>query len=93
MGERSEPNLEQGVWGIYPPPIYKHLAMFRAFQRRIPFAINHITTNSFQSPSDNKYFSTVHTKELFEKSCYHNLDFKINHTSPVQEAVVRFSAF
>ena len=67
--------------------------MFRAFQRRIPFAINRITTDSFQSPSENRYFSTVNTKELFEKSCYHKLDFKINHTSPVQEAVVRFSAF
>jgi CBS domain-containing protein len=30
---------------------------------------------------------------VFEKSCYHKVDFKINEESNVKEAVMRFSAF
>jgi predicted transcriptional regulator len=30
---------------------------------------------------------------VFEKSCYHKIDFKINQAANVQEAVIRFSAF
>jgi predicted transcriptional regulator len=30
---------------------------------------------------------------VFEKSCYHKIDFKINEDSPVKEAVQRFNAF
>ena len=36
---------------------------------------------------------SVSAQNVFEKSCYHKIDFKINENSPVQEAVVRFSAF
>jgi len=35
----------------------------------------------------------VSAVSVFEKSCYHKIDFKINGNSPVQEAVIRFSAF
>jgi CBS domain-containing protein len=31
--------------------------------------------------------------EVFKKSCYHKIDFKINEDSTVQEAVNRFTAF
>jgi predicted transcriptional regulator len=31
--------------------------------------------------------------DVFKKSCYHKIDFKINENSPVQEAVNRFAAF
>ena len=30
--------------------------------------------------------------DIFKKSCYHKVDFKINEEQPVQEAVTRFSA-
>ena len=30
---------------------------------------------------------------VFEKSCYHKIDFKINEDAPVKEAIQRFSAF
>jgi len=30
---------------------------------------------------------------VFEKSCYHKVDFKINEESPVREAINRFTAF
>lgn len=30
---------------------------------------------------------------VFEKSCYHKIDFKISQAANVQEAVIRFSAF
>jgi signal-transduction protein with cAMP-binding, CBS, and nucleotidyltransferase domain len=35
----------------------------------------------------------VSALEVFNKSCYHKIDFKINQNSSVQEAVIRFSAF
>ena len=35
----------------------------------------------------------VSAMEVFKKSCYHKIDFKINEDSPVQEAVNRFTAF
>lgn len=31
--------------------------------------------------------------KLFQESCYHKIDFKINEESNVQEAVIRFNAF
>jgi predicted transcriptional regulator len=31
--------------------------------------------------------------KLFQQSCYHKIDFKINEDSNVQEAVIRFNAF
>ena len=31
--------------------------------------------------------------KLFQQSCYHKIDFKINEESNVQEAVIRFNAF
>jgi predicted transcriptional regulator len=31
--------------------------------------------------------------DVFKKSCYHKIDFKINEDSPVQDAVKRFTAF
>ena len=37
--------------------------------------------------------SPVSAVSVFEKSCYHKIDFKINGNSTVQEAVIRFSAF
>lgn len=37
--------------------------------------------------------SPVSAQNVFEKSCYHKIDFKINENACVQEAVVRFSAF
>jgi predicted transcriptional regulator len=35
----------------------------------------------------------VSAMDVFTKSCYHKIDFKINENSPVQEAVNRFTAF
>jgi len=36
---------------------------------------------------------TVSAINVFENSCYHKIDFKINQESSVKEAVIRFSAF
>jgi len=42
-------------------------------------------------------FSSITTPvsaiDVFKKSCYHKIDFKINEDSSVQEAVNRFTAF
>jgi predicted transcriptional regulator len=41
-------------------------------------------------------FSTVATNtafNVFERSCYHKIDFKINEDASVKEAVARFTAF
>lgn len=35
----------------------------------------------------------VSAMDVFKKSCYHKIDFKISEDSPVQEAVNRFTAF
>lgn len=35
----------------------------------------------------------VSAMDVFQKSCYHKIDFKINEESSVQEAVNRFTAF
>jgi predicted transcriptional regulator len=35
----------------------------------------------------------VSAMDVFTKSCYHKIDFKINEDSPVQEAINRFTAF
>jgi len=49
------------------------------------------------APKFNKYFSSSVTPisaiNVFEKSCYHKIDFKINENATIQEGVVRFSAF
>uniref|UniRef100_A0A6C0DNR2 CBS domain-containing protein n=1 Tax=viral metagenome TaxID=1070528 RepID=A0A6C0DNR2_9ZZZZ len=37
--------------------------------------------------------TTVSALKVFENSCYHKIDFKINEESNVKEAVMRFSAF
>jgi len=46
-------------------------------------------------PNIYKNFSTnsISALGIFEKSCYHKIDFKISQTATVQEAVIRFSAF
>ena len=49
------------------------------FLRRIPLQF-----------STKKRFST--TKEIFKKSCYSQIDYKINKNDTVQKAVVRFAA-
>lgn len=36
---------------------------------------------------------SVNAAQLFDRSCYSKIDYKIQQTAPVQEAVVRFSAF
>lgn len=36
---------------------------------------------------------TISAMNVFENSCYHKIDFKINEESSVKEAVIRFSAF
>jgi predicted transcriptional regulator len=36
---------------------------------------------------------TVSAMNVFQNSCYHKIDFKINEDSSVKEAVIRFSAF
>jgi len=36
---------------------------------------------------------SISAVNVFEKSCYHKIDFKINKDASVQEAVMRFSAF
>lgn len=36
---------------------------------------------------------TISAMNVFENSCYHKIDFKINEESTVKEAVIRFSAF
>lgn len=36
---------------------------------------------------------TISAMNVFENSCYHKIDFKINEDSSVKEAVIRFSAF
>lgn len=40
-----------------------------------------------------KLNASVSALRVFENSCYHKIDFKINEDSPVKEAVTRFSAF
>lgn len=40
-----------------------------------------------------KLNASVSALKVFENSCYHKIDFKINEDSPVKEAVMRFSAF
>jgi len=41
--------------------------------------------SSYSKTSSNAY-------DIFKKSCYSKVDFKINHDRPLQEAVLRFSA-
>ena len=36
---------------------------------------------------------TISAMNVFENSCYHKIDFKINEDSSIKEAVIRFSAF
>jgi predicted transcriptional regulator len=36
---------------------------------------------------------TISAMNVFQNSCYHKIDFKINEDSSVKEAVIRFSAF
>jgi predicted transcriptional regulator len=36
---------------------------------------------------------TISAMNVFENSCYHKIDFKINEESSAKEAVIRFSAF
>jgi len=36
---------------------------------------------------------TISAMNVFESSCYHKIDFKINEESSAKEAVIRFSAF
>jgi predicted transcriptional regulator len=49
------------------------------------------------SRSFSRKFSSIVTPvsalDVFKKSCYHRIDFKINEERPVQEAVNRFTAF
>lgn len=49
------------------------------------------------SRSFSRKFSSITTPvsaiDVFKKSCYHKIDFKINEDSSVQEAVNRFTAF
>ena len=52
------------------------------------FAMNKFTTKSVF----NRQFS-VNATQLFEKSCYSKIDYKIHKDSSVQEAVLKFSAF
>jgi CBS domain-containing protein len=40
-----------------------------------------------------KLNASISALKVFENSCYHKIDFKINEDSPVKEAVMRFSAF
>jgi hypothetical protein len=40
-----------------------------------------------------KLNASVSAIKVFENSCYHKIDFKINEESSVKEAVMRFSAF
>jgi len=35
----------------------------------------------------------VSAMDVFNNSCYHKIDFKINENSPVKEAIIRFTAF
>jgi len=48
-------------------------------------------TRNYSSIS--KVNASVSAVKVFENSCYHKIDFKINEDSPVKEAVMRFSAF
>jgi len=46
------------------------------------------------APQLTRSFSTsISALNVFEKSCYHKVDFKINQNASVQEGVIRFSAF
>lgn len=36
---------------------------------------------------------SVNAQQIFEKSCYSSVDYKINHNDCVQQAVIRFAAF
>jgi predicted transcriptional regulator len=44
-----------------------------------------------------RHFSTaqipVSAMKVFQNSCYHKIDFKINEESSVKEAIMRFTAF
>jgi CBS domain-containing protein len=48
---------------------------------------------SFSSVSKLNAPTTVSALKVFENSCYHKIDFKINEESSVKEAVMRFTAF
>ena len=43
--------------------------------------------------SISKVNASISAVKVFENSCYHKIDFKINEDSPIKEAVMRFSAF
>jgi len=53
-------------------------------QRNISRFIPHVTR---------RFSSAISALNVFEKSCYHKVDFKINQNACVQEGVIRFSAF
>jgi CBS domain-containing protein len=40
-----------------------------------------------------RFSSTISALNVFEKSCYHKVDYKINENSTAHEAVSRFTAF
>lgn len=63
----------------------------RAFTSRCFPKLQNTWSITLTKPVSN--FSTYNAKNLFEKSCYHKIDYKIDEYAPVQEAVVRFSAF
>ncbi len=57
--------------------------MQRAVSRVIPQFTRHFSTAT----------TTISALNVFEKSCYHKVDFKINQNASAQEGVIRFSLF
>lgn len=62
-----------------------------SFQKGLVRSSNSILVPRYFSGSSST--TPVSALNLFEKSCYHKIDFKISQSASVQEAVVRFSAF
>jgi CBS domain-containing protein len=57
--------------------------MQRAISRVIPQFTRRFSTST----------TTISALNVFEKSCYHKVDFKINQNASAQEGVMRFSLF
>jgi len=70
----------------------------RLLQRHIASLQPAVKTSNLFGNSRQKYTSTpdylpVSAMNIYDKSCYRNVDFKINEDSPVKEAVERFATF
>jgi hypothetical protein len=56
-------------------------------------SFNRIARTSCRQFSNLSQLSASTANEVFQKSCYHKIDFRINEDTPVKEAIKRFTAF